>query len=163
MATPCSGWQPCFAVIESASSMLSTANETRCMPISFGNVGSVSMASGWMYSNSSIRPSPPGVCSTAIFAWFPSSPTAVAAHSPLTVSRPATVRPRSVKNAMASSMSRTVMPTFSNLIAMGSSLWRPGMPTGLHVRPCDQLQVVARGVEEIDATATMLVVDLARA
>lgn len=33
--------------------MSSTENATRCIPISFGSVGSVSIASGWMYSNSS--------------------------------------------------------------------------------------------------------------
>jgi hypothetical protein len=37
---------------------------------------------------------------------------------PLTVSRPTTLKPRSVKKAIVSSMSRTAMPTFSNLIGM---------------------------------------------
>ena len=32
-----------------------------------------------------------------MLAWLPSRPTAVSVHSPLTVSRPRTVRPRSVK------------------------------------------------------------------
>ena len=43
-------------------------NATRCIPISLGSVGSVSIASGWMYSNSSSRPWPSGVCSIAILA-----------------------------------------------------------------------------------------------
>jgi hypothetical protein len=38
--------------------------------------------------------------------------------SPLTVSRPGTVRSRSVKKAMVASMSRTAIPTFSSLIGM---------------------------------------------
>lgn len=63
-------------------------------------------------------PWPSGVCSTAILARLPSSPTAVSAHSPLTVSRPSTVRRTSVKKAMVASMSRTAIPTFSSLIGM---------------------------------------------
>src|SRR5215212_7441801 len=98
--------------------MSSTEKATRCMPISLGRVGVVSIASGWMYSNSSMRPLPSGVWSMAMLAWLPSSPTAVSVHSPLTVSRPRTVRPRSVKKGMASSRSRTAMPTFSSLISM---------------------------------------------
>src|SRR4051794_24834528 len=89
------------------------------MPISLGRVGSVSIASGWMYSNSSRQAWPSGVPSIAILAWLPSSPTAVSAHSPLTVSRPRTLSPRSVKKAIVSSMSRTAMPTFSNLMGIG--------------------------------------------
>ena len=38
--------------------MSSTEKATRCMPISLGRVGSVSIASGWMYSKSSRRPLP---------------------------------------------------------------------------------------------------------
>src|ERR1700722_5228681 len=53
-----------------------------------------------------------------MLAWLPSRPTAVSAHSPLTVSRPMTVRPRSVKNAIVASRSRTAIPTFSSLMAM---------------------------------------------
>jgi hypothetical protein len=53
---------------------------TRCMPISLGRVGSVSIASGWMYSKSPMRPLPSGVSSMA--AWLPSRPTAVSVHSP---------------------------------------------------------------------------------
>src|SRR5690554_3323042 len=98
--------------------MSSTENATRCMPISLGMVGCVSIASGWMYSKSSSWPCPSGVPSMAIFTWFPSRPTAVSAHSPRTVSRPTTLSPRSVKNATAASMSRTAMPTFSSLMAM---------------------------------------------
>src|SRR3954451_8831515 len=121
VATPRSGWQPCFAAISSALSMSATENATRCMPISLGRVGLVSIASGRMYSKSSSRPLPSGVCSMAILAWLPSSPTAVSAHSPLTVSRPSTVRPRSVKKAIAASMSWTAIPTFSNLMGMSSA------------------------------------------
>src|SRR3954468_16705213 len=99
--------------------MSSTENATRCIPISLGWVGFVSIASGWMYSKSSRQPLPSGVWSTAILAWLPSRPTAVSAHSPLTVSRPRTLSPRSVKNAIVSSRSRTAMPTFSNLMGIG--------------------------------------------
>ena len=74
-------------------------------------VGSVSIASGWMYSKSSRRPLPSGVWSMAMLAWLPSRPTAVSVHS-LTVSRPTTVRPRSVKKAIVASRSRTAIPTF---------------------------------------------------
>ena len=35
-----------------------------------------------------------------MLAWLPSRPTAVSVHSPLTVSRPRMVRPRSVKKAI---------------------------------------------------------------
>ncbi len=98
--------------------MSSTEKATRCMPISFGSVGSVSIASGWMYSNSSRRPWPSGVWSIAMLAWLPSRPTAVSVHSPLTVSRPRTVRPRSVKKAIVASRSRTAIPTFSSLMGM---------------------------------------------
>lgn len=38
--------------------MSSTEKATRCMPISLGRVRSVSIASGWMYSKSSMRPLP---------------------------------------------------------------------------------------------------------
>lgn len=103
-----------------ASSRSSTEKATRCIPISFGRVGAVSIAAGWMYSNSSRRPWPSGVCSIAILAWLPSRPTAVSVHSPLTVSRPITVRPRSVKKAIVASRSRTAMATFSSLIGMGA-------------------------------------------
>lgn len=41
---------------------------------------------------------------------------------PLTVSRPRIVSPRSVKNVMASSRSRTAMATFAILMGMGSML-----------------------------------------
>src|SRR4051794_19983226 len=98
--------------------MSSTEKATRCMPISLGRVGSVSIASGWMYSKSSRRPLPSGVWSKAMLAWLPSRPTAVSVHSPLTVSRPRTVSPRSVKKAIVASRSRTAMPTFSNLMGM---------------------------------------------
>src|SRR3954453_5057540 len=98
--------------------MSSTEKATRCMPISLGRVGSVSIAWGWMYSKSSRRPLPSGVWSMAMLAWLSSRPTAVSGHSPRTVSRPRTVRPRSVKKAMASSRSRTAMPTFSSLMGM---------------------------------------------
>jgi hypothetical protein len=74
--------------------------------------GSVSIGSGWMYSKSSSRPLPPGVCNIAMFAWLPSRPTAMSVHSPRTVSRPRTVNPRSVKKEIAASRSRTAMPTF---------------------------------------------------
>src|SRR5687767_14106616 len=53
-----------------------------------------------------------------MLAWLPSRPTAVSVHSPLTVSRPTTVRPRSVKKAIVASMSSTAMPTFSSLMGM---------------------------------------------
>src|SRR5687767_3013539 len=43
-------------------------------------------------------------------------------HSPLTVSRPRTVSPRSVKKAIAASRSRTAMPTFSSLMRMRCTL-----------------------------------------
>src|SRR5690349_17940901 len=102
--------------------MSSTEKATRCMPISLGRVGSVSIASGWMYSKSSRRPLPSGVWSIAILAWLPSRPTAVSVHSPLTVSRPRTVSPRSVKKAIVASRSRTAMPTFSSLMGMPSTL-----------------------------------------
>src|SRR5512132_1989800 len=102
--------------------MSSTEKATRCMPISLGRVGSVSIGSGWMYSKSSRRPWPSGVWSMAMWAWLPSSPTAVSVHSPLTVSRPATVSPRSVKNAIVASRSRTAIPTFSSLIVMSALL-----------------------------------------
>src|SRR6202042_3963304 len=69
----------------------------------------------------------------AMFAWLPSRPTAVSVHSPLTVSRPMTVRPRSVKKAMVASRSRTAMPTFSSLMTMRCMLPRladwPARPT----------------------------------
>src|SRR5690242_11720089 len=71
--------------------MLSTEKATRCMPISLGRVGFVSIASGWMYSKSSRRPLPSGVWSMAMLAWLPSRPTPVSVHFPLTVSRPTTV------------------------------------------------------------------------
>ncbi len=58
------------------------------MPISLGRVGSVSIASGWMYSNSSMRPLPSGVSYLAMLASFASWPTESSVHSPLTVSRP---------------------------------------------------------------------------
>src|SRR4028118_2424183 len=77
--------------------MSSTLNATRCMPISLGRVGSVSIAAGWMYSKSSRRPLPSGVWSMAMLAWLPSRPTAVSVHSPLTVSRPTTVSPRAAE------------------------------------------------------------------
>src|SRR5690606_11225605 len=48
----------------------------------------------------------------------PSRPTAVSAQSPLTVSRPITASPRSVKNVTAASRSRTAIPTFSSLMGM---------------------------------------------
>lgn len=48
--------------------MSSTEKATRCMPISLGSVGSVSIASGWMYSKSSRQPWPSGVWSIAILA-----------------------------------------------------------------------------------------------
>src|SRR6201995_2613262 len=105
--------------------MSSTEKATRCMPISLGRVGSVSIASGWMYSNSSSRPLPSGVWSIAMFAWLPSRPTAVSVHSPLTVSRPMTVRPRAVKKAMVASRSGTAIPTFSSLMTMRCMLPRP--------------------------------------
>ncbi len=98
--------------------MSSTEKATRCMPISLGRVGVVSIALGWMYSKSSRRPLPSGVWSMAILAWLPSRPTAVSVHSPLTVSRPRTVSPRSVKKAIAASRSRTAMATFSSLMGM---------------------------------------------
>jgi hypothetical protein len=41
--------------------MSSTEKATRCTPISLGRVGSVSIASGWMYSKTSRRPLPSGV------------------------------------------------------------------------------------------------------
>src|SRR4051794_19886465 len=50
--------------------------------------------------------------------------TAVSVHSPLTVSRPTTVRPRSVKKAIVASRSRTAIPTFSSLMAMRFTLAR---------------------------------------
>jgi hypothetical protein len=43
-------------------------------------------------------------------------------HSPLTVSRPRTVSPRSVKKAIAASRSRTAMPTFSSLMRTRSTV-----------------------------------------
>jgi hypothetical protein len=101
---------------------MSTENATRCMPISLGRVGAVSIASGWMYSKSSRRPLPSGVWSMAILAWLPSRPTAVSVHSPLTVSRPRTVSPRSVKKAIVASRSRTAIPTFSSLMGMRCTL-----------------------------------------
>src|SRR3954453_12233943 len=122
VATPRRGWQPCLAAIARASSMSSTEKATRCMPIWLGRVGSVSIASGWMYSKSSRRPLPSGVWSIAMLAWLPSRPTAVSVHSPLTVSRPRTVSPRSVKKAIAASRSRTAMPTFSRLMRMRCTL-----------------------------------------
>ena len=67
--------------------MLSTEKATRCMPISLGWMGSVSIASEWIYSESSRRPLPPGVWSIASWSWLPVLPTAVSVHSPLTVSR----------------------------------------------------------------------------
>ena len=57
-----------------------------------------------------------------MFAWLPSRPTAVSVHSPLTVSRPRTVSPKSVKNAIVASRSRTAMPTFSSLMGMRCTL-----------------------------------------
>src|SRR3954470_8348364 len=122
VATPRSGWQPCLAAISRAASMSSTEKATRCMPISLGRVGSVSIAPGWMYSKSSRRPLPSGVWSIAMLAWLPSRPTAVSVHSPLTVSRPRTVSPRSVEKAIAASRSRTAMPTFSSLMRMRCTL-----------------------------------------
>src|ERR1700753_459802 len=112
--------------------MSSTEKATRCMPIWLGRVGSVSIAWGWMYSNSSRRPLPSGVWSMAILAWLPSSPTAVSVQSPLTVSRPSTVRPRSVKKATVASRSRTAIPTFSSLMGIRGTLpvLRPGAADG---------------------------------
>ena len=81
--------------------------------------GSTSIASGCTYWNISIRPLPSGVWSTAMSAVLPSRPTAVSAHSPLIRALPSTVRPRSVKKAIAASRSRTVMPTLSSLTGMG--------------------------------------------
>src|SRR4051794_28253389 len=137
VATPRSGWQPCLAAISRDSSMSSTEKATRCMPISLGRVGCVSIASGWTYSKSSRRPLPSGVCSMAILAWLPSRPTAVSVHSPLTVSRPRTVSPRSVKKAIVASRSRTAMPTFSSLMGMLRTLpsrgGRPDDPTSRQV------------------------------
>ncbi|KQX66201.1 hypothetical protein ASD06_07440 [Angustibacter sp. Root456] len=75
-----------------------------------------------MCSKSSRRPLPSGVWSIAILAWLPSRPTAVSAHSPLTVSRPSTVSPRSVKKAIVASRSRTAIPTFSSLMGMRRTL-----------------------------------------
>jgi hypothetical protein len=63
-----------------------------------------------------------GVWSMAMLAWLPSRPTAVSVHSPLTVSRPRTVKPRSVKKAIVASRSRTAMPTFSSLMGMPCTL-----------------------------------------
>src|SRR6476659_385382 len=57
-----------------------------------------------------------------MLAWLPSRPTAVSVHWPLTVSRPRTVRPRSVKKAIAASRSWTAMPTFSSLMGMHDTL-----------------------------------------
>src|ERR1700753_4021867 len=105
--------------------MSSTEKATRCMPISLGIVGFDSISLGWMYSKSSRRPGPSGVWSIAMFAWLPSRPTAVSVHSPLTVSRPMTVRPRSVKKAMVASRSRTAIPTFSRLMTMRCMLPSP--------------------------------------
>src|SRR3954447_10898753 len=102
--------------------MSSTEKATRCIPISLGRVGSVSIASGWRYSKSSRRPLPSGVWSIAMLAWLPSRPTAVSVHSPLTVARPRTVSPRSVKKAIAASRSRTAMPTFSSLMGTHCTL-----------------------------------------
>src|SRR6478735_1121864 len=143
VATPRSGWQPCLAAIARASSMSSTEKATRCMPISLGRVGFVSIASGWMYSKSSRRPLPSGVSSMAILAWFPSRPTAVSVHSPLTVSRPRTLRPRSVKKEIAASRSRTAMPTFSSLMFTRCILPRvahegPGREVGRDLRALDR-------------------------
>ena len=45
-------------------------------------------------------------------------------HSPLTVSRPRTVSPRSVKKAIVVSGSRTAMPTFSSLMGMRVARYR---------------------------------------
>src|SRR4051794_14595889 len=114
--------------------MSSTEKATRCMPISLGRVGSLSIASGWMYSKSSRRPLPSGVWSIAMLAWLPSSPTAVSVHSPLTVSRPRTVSPRSVKKEIVASRSRTAMPTFSSLMGMRRRLPRHDDPTIRHDR-----------------------------
>src|SRR6476620_8069421 len=58
----------------------------------------------------------------AMLAWLPSRPTAVSVHSPLTVSRPRTVSPRSVKKAIVASRSRTAIPTFSSLMGMRGTL-----------------------------------------
>src|SRR4051812_5641149 len=58
----------------------------------------------------------------AMLAWLPSRPTAVSVHSPLTVSRPRTVSPRSVKKAIVASRSRTAIPTFSSLMGMRCTL-----------------------------------------
>ncbi len=57
-----------------------------------------------------------------MLAWLPSRPTAVSVHSPLTVSRPRTVSPRSVKKSIVASRSRTAMPTFSSLMGMRCTL-----------------------------------------
>src|SRR4051812_1266876 len=72
-----------------------------------------------------------------MLAWLPSRPTAVSVHSPLTVSRPITVRPRSVKKAIVASRSRTAMPTFSSLMPM------PGMLSS-RGRPSDEAEGLAR-------------------
>src|SRR3954453_16863186 len=60
----------------------------------------------------------------AMLAWLPSSPTAASLHAPLIVSRPRTVRPRSVKKAIVASRSRTAIPTFSSLMGMRGTLSR---------------------------------------
>src|SRR5690606_7139419 len=73
-----------------------------------------------------------GAWGVAVSAWLRSRPTAVSHHSPLTVSRPRTVSPRSVKNAIAASRSRTATATFSRRMGM-SPRYAAASPNGSHV------------------------------
>ena len=93
--------QPCRAAISRASSMSSTEKATRCMPISLGRVGFVSIASGVdilerLGAAAAVGVEHGDVCVVPVEADGGVGPL-------LTVSRPRTVRPRSVEKAIIAS------------------------------------------------------------
>src|SRR5215813_11220852 len=73
---------------------------------------------------SSRRLWPSGVRIMAISTRWPRTPVTRPAHSPSMGMRPSRVRPSSVKNSMAASMSSTTMPTLSIRLTVIISLWR---------------------------------------
>lgn len=66
----------------------------------------------WNFVSSS-RPWPSGVCTTAISARTPSSPTTRSIHRPSTGPSPCSSSPSSTKNSVAAVRSSTTMPTWS--------------------------------------------------
>lgn len=103
-------------VLDGERALAEARGVRRCVPVA------ALVRRVWNFVSSS-RPWPSGVCTTAISARTPSSPTTRSTHRPSTSPSPGSSSPSSTKNSVAAARSSTMMPTWSiRWIAMWYSM-----------------------------------------